>query len=207
MIKRFKKRQDTRKFYRVNERVYASTLRVIDSTGTQIGVLSKFEALEKAKILGLDLVEIAPNAKPPVAKIIDFKKFLYQEEKRKREEKRKTKVSETKEVRLGPFMNDHDLEVMIRRSKGFLEDGDKVRLVLKFSGRQIAHPEFGEKIIERVINELSDISKLEKEKRFEGKQLIAIVSPERKNKQSLRPSVDGLKQSLRSDELRNVKKN
>ena len=181
MIKRFKKRQDTRKFYRVNERVYASTLRVIDSTGTQIGVLSKFEALEKAKILGLDLVEIAPNAKPPVAKIIDFKKFLYQEEKRKREEKRKTKVSETKEVRLGPFMNDHDLEVMIRRSKGFLEDGDKVRLVLKFSGRQIAHPEFGEKIIERVINELSDISKLEKEKRFEGKQLIAIVSPERKN--------------------------
>ena len=207
MIKRFKKRQDTRKFYRVNERVYASTLRVIDSTGTQIGVLSKFEALEKAKILGLDLVEIAPNAKPPVAKIIDFKKFLYQEEKRKREEKRKTKVSETKEVRLGPFMNDHDLEVMIRRSKGFLEDGDKVRLVLKFSGRQIAHPEFGEKIIERVINELSDISKLEKEKRFEGKQLIAIVSPERKNKQSLRPSVDGLKQSLRSDELRDVKKN
>ena len=207
MIKRFKKRQDTRKFYRVNERVYASTLRVIDSTGTQIGVLSKFEALEKAKILGLDLVEIAPNAKPPVAKIIDFKKFLYQEEKRKREEKRKTKVSETKEVRLGPFMNDHDLEVMIRRSKGFLEDGDKVRLVLKFSGRQIAHPEFGEKIIERVINELSDISKLEKEKRFEGKQLIAIVSPERKNKQSLRPSVDGLKQSLSSDELRNVKKN
>lgn len=154
----------------------------MDSTGIQIGVISKFEALKKAKEAGLDLVEIAPNAKPPVAKIIDFKKFLYQEEKKKREEKKRSKVSETKEVRLGPFMSDNDLQVMIKRSRDFLEDGDKVRLVLKFAGRQITHPEFGHKILDRVITSLSDISKVEKEKKLEGKQMISIVSPDKKSK-------------------------
>lgn len=182
MIKRFKKRFD--KFYRVNERIFALELRVLDAAGKQLGLMKKFEALDKAKKEGLDLVEIAPNAKPPVAKIIDFKKFLYQEEKKKKEEKKKAKASETKEVRLGPFMNDHDLQVMIRRSRDFLEGGNKVRLVVRFAGRQITHPEFGEKIIEKVISTLSDISKVEKEKRLEGRQLIAIVSPERKNAKS-----------------------
>ena len=100
MIKRFKGRKEQRKFYRINERIFASTLRVLDPEGRQIGVLSKFEALGKARELGFDLVEIAPLAKPPVARIIDFNKFLYQEEKKKKEEKRKSKASETKEVRL-----------------------------------------------------------------------------------------------------------
>lgn len=186
MIKRFKRQQD-KKFYRTNERIFATSLRVLDSTGVQIGVMQKQEALEKAKSEGLDLVEIAPLAKPPVAKIIDFKKFLYQEEKKKREEKKKAKVSETKEVRLGPFMSDNDLAVMIRRSKDFLEDGDKVRLVVKFAGRQITHPEFGERVLEKVITELSDISKVEKEKKLEGKQMISIISPEKgaKKKESI----------------------
>jgi len=179
LIKRFKKRLD--KFYRVNERIFALELRVLDASGKQLGLLKKFEALDKAKAEGLDLVEVAPNAKPPVAKIIDFKKFLYQEAKKTRDEKKKSKVSETKEVRLGPFMNEHDLQVMIRRSRDFLEGGNKVRLVVRFAGRQITHPEFGERIVEKVISNLSDISKVEKEKRLEGKQLIAIVSPERKN--------------------------
>lgn len=178
MIKRFKKRQDT-KFYRINERINAFELRVLDANGNQIGVLKKFEALEKAKSEGLDLVEIAPNAKPPVAKIINFKKFLYQEEKKRREEKRSAKVSETKEVRLGPFMNDHDLQVMIRRSRDFLTAGNKVRLVVRFAGRQIIHPEFGHAIIDKVVSELSDISKVEKEKRLEGKQLISIISAQK----------------------------
>lgn len=179
MIKRFKKRND--KFYRVNERVQAFELRVLDANGKQIGVMRKFEALDKAKAEGLDLVEIAPNAKPPVAKIINFKKFLYQEEKKKREEKKKAKVSETKEVRLGPFMNDHDLQVMIRRSRDFLGQGNKVRLVVRFAGRQITHPEFGAKVIDKVVLDLSDISKIEKEKRLEGKQFIAILSPEKRS--------------------------
>lgn len=132
MIKKHKRPVDIKRFYRINERIFASTLRVLDNEGKQIGVLSKAEALDKAKSENLDLVEIAPQAKPPVAKIIDFNKFLYQEEKKKREEKKKAKVSETKEVRLGPFMSDNDLSVMVKRAKDFLLAGDKVRLVVFF---------------------------------------------------------------------------
>jgi translation initiation factor IF-3 len=180
LIKRYKRKEDTRKFYRVNERIFASTLRVLDTDGKQIGILSKFEALEKARSQELDLVEVAPMAKPPVAKIIDFKKFLYQEEKKKREEKRKAKTSETKEIRLGPFMSDNDLGVMVRRAREFLEAGDKVRLVVTFAGRQITHPEFGHKVLDKVLESLSDISKLDRDRHLEGKKLIALISPERK---------------------------
>jgi len=180
LIRRSKKRQDNRKFYRVNERIFSSTLRVLESDGKQLGILSRFSALEKARKLGLDLVEIAPNAKPPVVKIIDFKKFLYQEEKKKKEEKKKSKRSETKELRLGPFMNEHDLMVVLRKAQEFLGDGNKVKFVVKFAGRQITHPEFGERILERSIEFLSGISKIEREKHFEGRQLITILSPERK---------------------------
>lgn len=180
MIKRHKKKPETKKFYRTNERIFAHTLRVLGSDGKQVGILSKFEALNKARELELDLVEIAPNAKPPVAKIIDFNKFLYQEEKKKKEEKKRSKGSETKELRLGPFMDDHDLKVIIKKATEFLQDNNKVKLVVKFKGRQIQHPEFGEKIIDRVAETLFSISKIEKERHFEGRQLIAILSPERK---------------------------
>lgn len=180
MIRRFnKKRQDNRKFYRINERIFASLLRVLDAEGKQIGVLSRFDALQKAKDLGVDLVEVAPMANPPVVRIIDFKKFLYQESKKKNEEKKRSKVSETKEIRLGPFMNDHDLNTMIRRGTGFLENNDKVRLIVKFMGRQITHPEFGKEIMQKAILALSNLSKLEREPHFEGKQLIAILSPDK----------------------------
>jgi len=179
LIKRSKKRQDNRKFYRVNERIFSSTLRVLESSGKQLGILSRFDALSKARKLGLDLVEIAPNATPSVAKIIDFKKFLYQEEKKKKEERKKSKASETKELRLGPFMNDHDLMVVLKKAQEFLKYGNKVKFVVKFAGRQITHPEFGERILEKTIEYLSDISKIEREKHFEGRQLITILSPER----------------------------
>jgi len=180
LIKRYKKKTEERKFYRVNEKIFAQTLRVIDSEGKQIGILKKFEALEKAREQELDLVEIAPKAQPPVAKIIDFKKFLYQESKKKQEEKRKNKASETKEVRLGPFMSENDLMVMVKRAREFLEDGDKVRLVLKFTGRQITHPEFGERIVDKTIQELSNVSKIERERHFEGRQIISLLAPEKK---------------------------
>lgn len=186
MIRRFKKQNQRQQLYRVNERIFAVSLRVLDSEGKQIGILKRFEALQQAKDMGLDLVEIAPNAKPPVAKIVDFKKFLYQEAKKKKEEKKKAKVPETKEIRLGPFMNDHDLDVMVRRARSFLDDGDKVRLVVKFVGRQITHPEFGKEISKKAIDHLSDISKVEREMKFEGKNLISILSPEKKT----RPKAD-----------------
>ena len=180
MIKRYKRHEDNRKFYRVNERIFALSLRVLDAEGKQIGVLSKFEALQEARSQGLDLVEVAPLAKPPVAKIVDYKKFLYQEEKKKREEKKKNKASETKEVRLGPFMSENDLGVMTRRAKEFLENGDKVRLVVFFSGRQITHPEFGHKVLDKTIAELAGVSKVERDRKFEGRKLIALISPDKK---------------------------
>ena len=187
MIRRFsRKRQDTRKFYRINERIFASTLRVLDSEGKQMGVFSRFEALKKARENGVDLVEVVPMANPPIAKIIDFKKFLYQESKKKNEEKKRSKVSETKEIRLGPFMSDNDLQVMIRRGHAFLTDNDKVRLIVKFIGRQIAHPEFGKEIMKKAIDGLSDVSKVERDPHFEGKQLIVILSPEKKGAQAVK---------------------
>lgn len=174
--------RNTKRFYRINDRISAPSLRVLDSDGKQIGVLGRFDALKKARELGLDLVEIAPMAKPPVAKIVNFNKFLYQEEKKKREEKRKAKSSETKEVRLGPFMDDHDLLVMTNRARDFLEDSNKVKLVVRFTGRQMAHPEFGHQIMGRVVEALSDISKVERDKKFEGRQLIAMLAPDKKGK-------------------------
>lgn len=199
MRKKFNKNRDIKKFYRINERIFASTLRVLDEEGKQIGILGKSEALEKARSQAMDLVEVAPTASPPVARIVDFKKFLYQEEKKKREEKRKSKASDTKEVRLGPFMDDHDLDVMVRRAREFLEDNDKVRLVVRFTGRQMAHPEFGHQVLRRAIDNLGDVSKVDKEAKFEGRQLISMLSPERKkhgevqkeNKESNIPQVQG----------------
>lgn len=180
MQKRHKKKPDQRLFFRTNERIFARELRVLDNEGKQIAVLSKEEALKLAREQGLDLIEIAPKATPPVARIADYNKYLYQQEKKKREEKRKSKVSETKEVRLGPFMDDHDLATMTRRAREFLEDGNKVRFVVKFHGRQIMHPEFGHKVLNKVLGDLSGISKVERDPHFEGKQLIVIITAEKK---------------------------
>lgn len=155
---------------------------MIDAEGKQIGVFPKQEALRMAQEQELDLVEIAPLAKPPVAKVIDFKKFLYQQEKKKREEKRKSKISETKEIRLGPFMSDNDLQNMIRRAREFLQNGDKIRLVVKFRGRQITHPEFGREVVAKVVKAVADISKVDREPHFEGKQLVALLSVEKGKK-------------------------
>jgi translation initiation factor IF-3 len=181
LIKRSKFKQQEKRF-RINERIFASPLRVLDVENKQIGVLTKFEALALAKEQELDLVEIAPTAKPPVAKIIDYNKFQYQQAKKKQEEKKKAKTSETKEIRLGPFMSDNDLQVMIRRGREFLEDGDKIRLVVKFRGRQITRSEFGRVVINKVATALADISKIDREPKFEGRQMVALLSVEKGKK-------------------------
>ena len=144
--------------------------------------MTRQEALNLALSQELDLVEIAGMASPPVVKVINFKKFLYQQEKKKREEKRKAKVSQTKEIRLGPFMSEYDLQVRIKRGREFIEDGDKVRLVVKFKGRQITHPEFGRKTIDNFIAGLADVAKVDREPRLEGKQMIAVLSVEKGKK-------------------------
>jgi translation initiation factor IF-3 len=180
LIRKYKHQQEKR--YRTNQRIFASQLRVIDAAGELVGVLSKDEALRLAQEQELDLVEIAPMAKPPVAKIIDYNKFLYQLEKKKKEEKKKAKSSETKEIRLGPFMSDNDLQVMIRRGREFLENGDKIRLVVKFRGRQITRSEFGRATINKVVDALKDISKVDRDPHFEGRQMVALLSVEKGKK-------------------------
>ena len=181
LIKRYKQQQQVKR-YRINQQIFASTLRVLNAEGQQIGVLTKEEAMRKANEQELDLVEIAPMAKPPVVKVIDYKKFLYQQEKKKREEKRKARISETKEIRLGPFMSANDLQVMIRRGREFLDNGDKLRLVVKFRGRQITHPEFGKEIIGKFIASVEDISKVDRDPHFEGRQMVALLSVEKGKK-------------------------
>lgn len=165
------------KFYRVNEQIQAREVRLLNGKGTQIGIVSREEALRQARELGTDVVEIAATAKPPVCRLVDFKKFLYQEEKRKKGERKKTHVSGTKEIRLGPFTSEHDLHVKISKARKFLGDGHKTKIVIKFTGRQMAHPKFGQKILQFFLDSIASISKIERQPHFEGRLLLALISP------------------------------
>lgn len=165
------------KFYRLNQQIRAPLLRVIDQEGKQLGVLKRDEAIAKAQEAGVDLVEMAPNANPPVCKIVDYKKFRYLEEKKQRDSRKKAKVGGTKELRLGPFMSENDLNVRIERGKEFLKEGYKLRLAVKFAGRQITHPEFGWQILNKIIGALGDFGRVERAAKFEGKILATTLTP------------------------------
>lgn len=166
------------KQYKVNSSIAVPQVRLIAEDGKQIGIFSKNDALDYALSSGADLVLIGESARPPVAKIIDFKKFLYQEQKKENEAKKGQKGSGTKEVRVGsPFAAVADVENRIDRTKAFLIKGFNVKIVIKFSGRQIAHPEFGHKIIAQFVEKLGDSAKLERPAHFEGKQLITVFAP------------------------------
>ncbi len=153
-------------------------MRLIAEDGKQIGILSRDEALDFALASGADLVLIGENAKPPVAKVIDFKKHLYQEQKKDAEARKGQKNSGVKEVRVGsPFAAEADVQTRINKTKKFLEDGFNVKIVIKFAGRQITHPEFGHKVINRIREELGDAAKIAREPKFEGKQLVVTFMP------------------------------
>ncbi|MBI4029250.1 MAG: translation initiation factor IF-3 [Candidatus Blackburnbacteria bacterium] len=173
---RFFKQKKT--FWRVNQNIRSPQLRVIDSEGKQIGILSVREALEKAAELGLDLVEIAPTAKPPVAKVIDFAKFRYQQEKKEKESRRKEKKgSEQKEVWLTPFMGESDYNVRLERVKEFLGEGNKVRVVVRFTGPQMSHREFGYQMAEKVKKDTQDMAGIDQAPKFLGRQLMMVLTP------------------------------
>lgn len=133
--------------------------------------------MEKAREEGTDLVEIAPSASPPVAKLIDFKKFKYLENKKAKGERKGIRESETKEIRMGPFTNEHDFKTRVNWAREFLKEGHKLKLVVKFSGRQMAHPEFGKDLLAKFIENLKDAVRVEREPHFEGRFLIALLSP------------------------------
>lgn len=152
-------------------------MRLIDDAGEMLGVMTAREALQKAQDAGLDLVEISPNADPPVCKILDYGKFRYQEQKKKAEAKKKQKVIEIKELKLRPTIEQHDFDVKMRAAIRFLEEGDKVKFTLRFRGREMAHQALGMKILDKVKETLADKMKIEQEPKMEGTLAIMVVSP------------------------------
>lgn len=167
----------TKKFYRLNQYITADKVRVVDERGKQVGILPLQEALNKARELRQDLVEVASKAQPPVCKIIDFKKFKYLEAKKLQEEKKKNKASELKEVRLTPFIAENDFNFRVKKAEEFLKDGDKVKVTVFFKGREITKKEFGFELIKKAVERLNPFSKVEIAPKFMGRQLEIVLTP------------------------------
>jgi translation initiation factor IF-3 len=161
----------------MNQQIRAAEVRLISDTGEQIGVVSKSQALQLADEQDKDVILIAPTAQPPVAKLIQYSKFKYQQQQKKQEEKRASKKSDIKELRLSPFIAEGDLDSRIERVREFLDDGFKVRLHVRFKGREITKKEFGQDVISRVISAVSDISAVEMEPKMQGKMMSAQIMP------------------------------
>ena len=162
---------------RVNHQINVPQVRLVGEDGTMVGVVSTREAISMAADAGLDLVEVSPNATPPVCKILDFGKFKYEEQKRKNEARKKQKVIEVKEIKLRPGIDIHDYEVKMRAIHRFLEEGDKVKVTMRFRGRELAHQEIGMAVLERVKTELQEKSKVEQWPKMEGRQMTMVIAP------------------------------
>ncbi|MCS6997862.1 MAG: translation initiation factor IF-3 [Aquificaceae bacterium] len=168
--------------YRVNRQIRAKEVRLIDEGGKQIGIVPLQDALRIAGEKGLDLVEVAPQANPPVCKILDYGKFLYELKKKEKEAKKKQRehAIEVKDMMLSLRIDEHDLKVKLKHMREFLADGDKVRIRIRFRGREHLHPELGEKLANRIIEELSDAGQLEAPVKKEGNFLVFALLPKRK---------------------------
>ena len=162
---------------RINEEIRSREVHLIDKDGQNLGNIPIADALAKAQEAGLDLVEISPNATPPVCKLLDYGKYKYQEQKKQAEARKKQKVVEVKEIKFRPMIDDHDYDVKMRSMKRFFEEGDKVKITLRFRGREMAHQELGFKLLDRVKSDTGPIAKVESEPRFEGRQMIMVLAP------------------------------
>lgn len=168
---------------RVNNEITVKEVRVIiDDTGEQLGVMSLQDALRKADELGVDLVEIAPNANPPVCKLMNFGKFKYREQKKAHEQKLKQKQIQVKEVKLRPVTDEHDYQIKLRNARRFLADQDKVKFLVQFRGRELAHQELGFRYLDRIIKDLENEAIIEFSPRIEGRNAILIVAPKKTKK-------------------------
>ena len=161
---------------RINDEIRAREVRVVSNTNEQLGIMLLRDALRMAGEQQLDLVEVAPTAKPPVCRIMDFGKFKYEQQKRDKEAKKKQKVYTLKEVKLRPNIEDHDYEVKKKNAQRFLEDGDKVKVTIMFRGRELSHPELGRQILVRMAADLKDIANVERDAKLEGKNMILILA-------------------------------
>jgi len=161
----------------VNESIDNRTIRLIDETGENVGVVVTVEALERATNVGLDLVEVSPNADPPVCKIMDFGKFKYEEQKRKSEARKKQKIIDVKEIKMRPNIDQHDYDVKMRSINRFLGEGDKVKVTMRFRGREMVHQDLGLKLLQKVRDELEEVAKVEQFPRLEGRQMTMVMAP------------------------------
>ena len=167
----------TRDGPRVNDEIRAPQVRLIDADGEMQGVMSARDAWLRAQAVGLDLLEISPNADPPVVKILDFGKFKYEQQKKKNEAKKKQKVIEIKEIKVRPNIDENDYQVKLRAMKSFIGEGDKVKVTLRFRGREMAHQEIGVRVLERIRSEMDPLSKVEQMPRMENRQMVMVLSP------------------------------
>ena len=161
----------------MNDEIRAPQVRLIDQDGEMQGVMTARDAWLRAQAVGLDLLEISPNADPPVVKILDFGKFKYEQQKKKNEAKKKQKVIEIKEIKVRPNIDENDYQVKMRAMKSFIGEGDKVKVTLRFRGRELAHPELGMKLLQQVKTDFEPVAKVEYEPRMEGRQMIMILAP------------------------------
>lgn len=162
---------------RINEEIRAREVRVIAPGGEQLGIMPGRDALRIAAEQHLDLVEIAPNAKPPVCRIMDYGKYRYEQQKKDKENRKKQKTFDVKEVKLRPGIEDHDFNVKFKNAVRFLEDGDKVKVTIMFRGRELSHPELGEVLLKKMAQQLEGLAVVERVPKLEGKNMIMIVAP------------------------------
>ncbi|MDO6656109.1 MULTISPECIES: translation initiation factor IF-3 [Bacillaceae] len=161
----------------VNEGIRAREVRLVGADGNQIGVKSKSEALDMARNANLDLVMVAPNAKPPVCRIMDYGKFRYEQQKKEKEARKKQKIITVKEVRLSPNIEEHDFNTKLRNARKFLEKGDKVKASIRFRGRMITHSDIGKKVLEHLAEDCKDIATVESKPKMEGRSMFLILAP------------------------------
>jgi len=162
---------------RINEEIRVREVHLIDKDGANRGTVLTAEALRLAQEAGLDLVEISPNVTPPVVKLLDFGKYKYHEQKKAAEARKKQKVVEVKEIKFRPMIDDHDYDVKMRSMVRFFEEGDKVKVTLRFRGREMAHQELGVRLLDRVKEDTSRFAKVEQDARFEGRQMVMVLAP------------------------------
>jgi len=161
----------------INEKIRVREVRLIDSGGTQLGVVPTADALRLAREQELDLVEVSPNATPPVCKIMDYGKYKYQIAKKLTEAKKKQTIIQLKEMKLGLKIEEHDLQFKIKHIRGFLEEGDKVKIIIMFKGREVLHVNMGEKMAQEIIESLKDVGDLEQKPRFDGRNIVMVFAP------------------------------
>ena len=163
--------------YRVNDRIEAAQVRLVDEEGNMVGVVGIGEALRRADEAGLDLVEIAASADPPVCKILDLGKFKYESQKKANAARKKQRVIEVKEIKMRPSIDPNDYNIKMKKVQNFLEEGDKVKLTMRFRGREMAHQDLALKLLERVRDDVGTLAKIEQMPRMEGRQMVMVMAP------------------------------